>query len=59
MSDYPIREHRPNPTPPPREFMRRCERCSADFLALAAGLTGERGIWRDGGWLCSRECADG
>ncbi len=57
-SNWPVRQHTPHPTPPARKFMRRCDECGADFMALATGKTGERGLWTDTGWFCSRECRD-
>jgi hypothetical protein len=62
MTDHvkaiPIRQKSTGGQPPARPFMRRCHRCSADFLGLAAGKTGERGLWHEGRWYCSQECYD-
>lgn len=57
MSNCPVRVKSANGQPPAREFMRSCRTCSADFLALAPGKTGERGLWSEAGWFCSLECA--
>lgn len=42
--------------PKATQFRRGCGTCGADFLALAPGKTGERGIWRDWIWYCSAAC---
>lgn len=60
MTDFPIRQRSAKGHPPPfSEFTRRCARCRACFLGLAAGKTGERGLWREWSWYCSQECFDG
>lgn len=54
-----IRQTHPRPPiKPASPFARRCRVCGSDFLALAVGKTGERGIWRDGHWFCSIECEE-
>lgn len=59
VPDVPLRQRAPRPTvKPPSEFARRCHVCGSDFLALAPGKTGERGIWRDWHWFCSIECSE-
>ena len=59
MSGFPVRQKSAHGNPPRRRFMRFCHRCTADFLGLAAGKTGERGLWDDSGaWWCSQECYD-
>lgn len=56
---YPIRQKSAKGQPPSRQFMRYCESCHADFLGLAAGRTGEAGLWDDNpAWWCSQECYD-
>lgn len=59
--DWPIRQRSAKGEPKPfSPITRRCARCEACFLGLAAGKTGERGIWTEGlFWYCSQECADG
>lgn len=57
--DWPIRQRSAKGLPKPfSPITRRCARCGACFLGLAAGKTGERGIWaHDLTWYCSQECA--
>lgn len=59
--DYPIRQKSAQGKPAsPGKFARTCRNCDASFLLLAAGKTGERGIWTQcGHWYCSQECFDG
>lgn len=55
---YPIRQKSARGMPRPlNQFTRRCRTCGACFLGLAAGKTGERGIWTEWAWFCSVECA--
>jgi hypothetical protein len=57
-STFPIRRHSAKGQPPAfSSIARRCHHCGADFLALAPGKTGLRGIWHDSRWSCSLECA--
>lgn len=57
VPDCAIRERSCRGEPAPRsQFARRCRACGADFLGLAPGRTGLRGIWQDWQWFCSREC---
>lgn len=62
MSDtaarYPFRQKSAQGQPKPNTSIERtCRRCRASFLGLAAGKTGEAGIWHGGQWYCSVECA--
>ncbi len=43
---------------PNTSIERTCDACGASFLGLAAGKTGERGIWGGWKWYCSAECAE-
>lgn len=54
---FPIRVKSAAGEPPQRDFVRCCRTCKADFLGLAPGRTGERGLWSAEGWFCSMECA--
>jgi len=56
---YPVREKSACGQPQPKTGIERtCEACGASFLGLAAGKTGERGLWvADWQWCCSAECA--
>jgi hypothetical protein len=54
---WPVREKSANGVPAPKTSIERyCVRCRASFLGLAAGKTGEVGIWVEWNWFCSREC---
>lgn len=56
--DYPIRKKSAQGRPRPLySITRGCAACGACFLQLAAGKTGERGLWKDWRWYCSLECA--
>lgn len=57
---YSVRQRSANGLPPQRpQGVRSCRRCHADFVALAPGKTGLRGLWSErGGWWCSQECYD-
>lgn len=59
--DWPIRQKSAHGQPPePFSIARTCAVCKASFRLLAAGKTGERGIWPESGrWYCSQECFDG
>lgn len=58
LANTPIRVASVQGRPPARsEFVRACRNCGADFLALAVGKTGLRGLWSREGWWCSIECA--
>jgi hypothetical protein len=55
---YPIRQKSAHGQPKPgTDIERRCRTCGASFVGLAAGKTGEVGIWRGLRWYCSAECA--
>lgn len=55
---YPVRQKSAKGLPKPTTSIERtCRKCGASFLGLAAGKTGEVGIWNDMAWLCSVECA--
>jgi hypothetical protein len=56
--EFPIRARSPHGPYPRTEFTRRCVVCRSDFIALAPGKTGERGLWDEWKWYCSRECYD-
>lgn len=57
--DWPIRQESAKGLPKPETSIeRRCHRCGASFIGLAAGKTGERGIWDNWHWFCSKECHD-
>ena len=57
QSDVPIRQRSAHGVPKPETSIERtCRTCHASFLGLAAGKTGERGLWRDWVWYCSIEC---
>lgn len=57
MTNRPVRVRSARGKPPPgSEFERRCQACGASFLGLAAGKTGERGLWDEMHWYCSTEC---
>jgi hypothetical protein len=59
VSDWPVRQKSAKGQPPePWDMARTCRRCKASFLGLAAGKTGERGLWSWSGWWCSQECYD-
>lgn len=59
MSETTVRVRSAKGQPPCRKFMRRCAYCEADFLGLAPGKTGLRGLWDNcGDWWCSVECYD-
>jgi hypothetical protein len=59
VSDWPVRQKSAKGQPPePCPTARTCRRCKASFLGLAAGKTGERGLWSWSGWWCSQECYD-
>lgn len=59
VSGIRVRQESANGQPPARsKFFRSCKRCDADFLGLAPGKTGERGLWKDWAWFCSQECYD-
>lgn len=54
----PLRQKSAHGQPRPNTGIERtCRTCGASFLGLAAGKTGERGIWDDWHWYCSVECA--
>lgn len=56
---YPTRQKSARGVPPePSKFMRCCARCAASFGLLAAGRSGEAGLWGDSRWWCSQECYD-
>lgn len=59
--EWPIRERSANGEPKPKTSIERtCRRCGASFIGLAAGRTGEQGVWSSvGEWFCSRECESG
>ena len=59
LGSWPVREKSVNGEPAREWDMERgCYRCGASFLKLAPGATGERGIWQDWHWFCSRECVE-
>lgn len=55
---YPFRQKSAKGQPRPNTTIERiCRTCGASFVGLAAGKTGERGIWSSPlGWFCSIEC---
>lgn len=55
---YPIRQNSAKGNPKPNTNIERtCHNCGASFIGLAAGKTGERGVWSQlGAWYCSIEC---
>jgi hypothetical protein len=56
--EYPVRQKPAHGQPKPETSIeRRCRTCTASFTGLAAGKTGEAGIWRDWRWYCSAGCA--
>lgn len=58
VSDWPVRGRSAKGEPKAfSRFTRTCARCGACFIGLAPGLTGERGLWDQMTWYCSRECA--
>ena len=58
MANWPIRQKSARGEPKPETSIeRRCRSCGASFIGLAAGKTGEVGIWRGWRWYCSVECA--
>jgi len=58
QSTWPVRITSAHGKPAERnQFARSCRTCKASFLGLAAGKTGERGLWSRQGWFCSVECA--
>ncbi len=59
MSDVPVRQRSAKGYPRPTTGIERtCHECGASFIGLAAGATGERGVWVEWFWFCSRECSD-
>ena len=55
---YPFRQRSARGEPRPQTSIeRRCRTCGASFIGLAAGKTGEAGIWHYMTWYCSVECA--
>ena len=57
---YPVRQKSARGQPRPETSIeRRCKTCGASFAGLAAGKTGEIGIWRSWRWYCSIECNPG
>ena len=57
-TSYPFRQKSAQGQPKPETSIeRRCRRCGASFIGLAAGKTGEAGIWHAWHWYCSVECA--
>ena len=59
-AEVPIRQKSAAGQPKPHtSITRTCRTCGACFIGLAAGKTGERGIWDDDWkWYCSAECAE-
>lgn len=58
--DRPVRQASANGQPRPETTIERtCRTCKASFIGLAAGKTGERGIWCGWHWYCSAQCAKG
>jgi hypothetical protein len=56
----PIRQTSARGQPKPITSIERvCATCAASFIGLAAGKTGERGLWREWTWYCSEECDRG
>jgi hypothetical protein len=56
---YPIRQKSASGQPKPKTSIERsCRGCGASFIGLAAGKTGERGIWNGWNWYCSEECSE-
>jgi hypothetical protein len=54
---YPFRQSSAHGEPKPTTTIERtCRKCGASFLGLAAGKTGEVGIWHQMAWWCSVEC---
>ncbi len=54
----PFRQKSARGQPRPHTSIERCCRsCGASFIGLAAGKTGEAGIWHAWHWYCSVECA--
>lgn len=58
---YPTRIKSAKGQPPnDTKFMRGCKTCGASFAQLAAGRSGETGLWtNDMRWYCSVECYPG
>jgi hypothetical protein len=56
---WPLRQKSANGQPRPNTTIERtCRKCGASFIGLAAGKTGERGVWNNWDWFCSVECAE-